>query len=344
MADLPLAVIVIVLSLIFTFTNGFQDGSSVAAGAIACRALSPARAVILVSSCEFFGSLIGGSAVAASIISMVNHPESPDLLLALTAGMFAAIVWNYLTKIMRFPSSSTHALAGGLLGGLLAAGGPEYISWGRLSLFHPSGMGKIFISLFLSPLLGFVFGFFLIKSTSFLLRRATRRISPLLKYGQCATVGLLAFAHGANDPQKAMAVILLALNSSGLYTGSSIPPLVRIGCGLAITVGVMMLAPGIVKRVGSGIYRLRVLHGFVMEAASGGIVLFSSLTGCPVATSQVVSSTVMGVGSGEHYKDVHWLVARDILMSWFLTIPCAGLCAYASYLILFHWFGVRAGL
>ncbi len=340
--DLPLEffllAMVVVLSLVFTFTNGLQDGSSVTAGLIVCRVLSPLKAVLLVSSCELAGAIFGGSAVANAVRSVTDVSETKSLLPVLSAGLLAAIAWNYLTKVLKMPSSSTHALFGGLLGSLLAyPGGPANIIWGRVSLLDASGFGRLLVSLFVSPLLGFVAGFLMLNLMNLLLIKASAKVNNWLKWGQMLTVSLLAFGHGANDPQKTMGIILLALHSSGIYLGHEIPFWVRISTGIAIALGVMALAPGIVKRVGSGIYKLKVLHGFVTESASGFIIVISSLTGCPVSTSQVISSTVMGVGTGERFKDVRWLVARDILMSWFLTIPCAGLCAYLLYVFVFQW-------
>ena len=341
MSHYALVAIVVVLSLAFTYTNGLQDGSSVTAGLIVCRVLNPVRAVILVSCCELAGAILGGSAVSSAVRNLTNMKETEYLLPVLSAGLTAAIAWNYLTKALRMPSSSTHALFGGLLGAFLAApGGMHNIVWGKMDLLHPTGFGKIVVSLFASPLLGFLFGYLMINLITLLLVKATNEVSRWLKLGQTVTVSLLAFGHGANDPQKTMGIILMALHASGLYHGNEIPIWVRLATGFSIALGVMSLAPGIVKRVGTGIYKLKVLQGFVTEAASGVIVVFSSMTGCPVSTSQVISSTVMGVGTGEHFKDVRWLVARDILISWFLTIPCAGLFAYVLYCFAFRFLDI----
>lgn len=332
-----LVAIVVVLSLVFTYTNGLQDGSSVTAGLIVCRVLSPVRAVFLVASCELLGAIFGGSAVASTVRSLTDWPETFTFLPVLAAGLTAAITWNYLTKVLRMPSSSTHALLGGFLGALLAGGGPKYVVWGHFDLFHPTGFAKIVVSLFASPVIGFIMGYVMLGLTLLLLMKATSKVNKWLRLSQTLTVSLLAFGHGANDPQKTMGIILIALHSGGFYDGAEIPFWVRLATGISIALGVLSLAPGIVKRVGTGIFRMRNLHGFVVEASSGLIVVLSSLTGCPVSTSQVISSTVMGVGTKEHYKDVRWLVARDILISWFLTIPCAGLFAYVIYLFPFRY-------
>ena len=338
--DFLIVAIVVLLSLGFTFTNGLQDGSSVTAGLIVCRVLSPVKSVLLVASCELLGAVFGGSAVASTIRSLTSWPEKENFLPVLAAGLTAAISWNYLTKLLRMPSSSTHALLGGFLGALLAGGGDKFVVWGHFDLFHPTGFAKIFVSLVASPVLGFIMGYTMLHLVTLMLMRASSRVNKWLKLSQTVTVSLLAFGHGANDPQKTMGIILIALHSAGYYTGEEIPLWVRLATGVSIGLGVMSLAPGIVKRVGTGIYRLKVLHGFVTESASGFIIILSSITGCPVSTSQVISSTIMGVGTAEHFKDVRWLVARDILISWFLTIPCAGMFAYVIYLFPFRYLNV----
>jgi inorganic phosphate transporter, PiT family len=344
--EYALVAVVVILSLVFTYTNGLQDGSSVTAGLIFCRVLKPVPAVLLVACFEFAGAMFGGSAVASAVRSITPVSENAHLLPTLAAGLSAAIAWNYLAKFLKMPSSSTHALFGGLLGAFLAApGGAANIIWGTVNLFHPTGFGRIVVSLFTSPVLGFVLGYILINVMTLALVRATTEANRWLKLGQTVTVSLLAFGHGANDPQKTMGIILMALHASGIYRSEEIPLWVRVSTGLSIALGVILLAPGIAKRVGSGIYKLRILHGFVSQATSGVLVVASSLTGCPVSSSQVISSAVMGVGSGEHFKDVHWLVARDILISWFLTIPCAGLCAYVLYFCGFRFLDmfIKAG-
>ncbi len=339
MSILVLTILVFFLSLIFTYTNGFQDGSSVAAAAIASRALSRLQTIILVAICEFLGALFGGSAVSHTIQSITNWPHVPSLLPVLASGLFAAILWNYITKICRFPSSSTHALVGGILGAVFAgSGGLQHIVWGDPDhVLHSTGIWKVVFSLFLSPLIGFLAGYVVLYITIFCLLRASTRANKTLKHLQVLTTAVLAFAHGANDTQKAMGILVLTLNAGGFMTGDEIPLWVRILTGTAMAVGVASLAPGIVKRVGLGIYRLRPLHGFVTEFASAGVVLVGSITGGPVSASQVIASAVMGLGTAQRRKGVHWLVARDMLIAWFLTIPCSALLACVLHIAIFHW-------
>ncbi len=340
MPDWLLAYFVIGLALVFTFSNGVQDGSSVCAGVISCRALSPARAVLLVSCCELAGALFGGSAVANMVGSVTTLPESKELLQVLAAALTSATGWNYATKILRFPSSSTHALFGGLIGAAFAAGGPAAIAQGSFDPLHASGMGKAVISLICSPALGFLAGYAMLGLVALALLRATTRVNGPLRVLQIIALAVLAFGHGANDPQKAMGIVMLALHSAHLYNATDIPLWVRFSTGLAIAFGVIAVAPGIIRRVGK-IYKMRLVHGFVLQVSAGGLLLASSLTGFPVSTSQVISSTLMGIGTSERIKDVHWLVARDIVVSWCMTIPCTSLVAAALYLGGFRWLPVH---
>jgi PiT family inorganic phosphate transporter len=334
-----LLVLVIALSLLFTFTNGFQDGSSVCASAIASRALSEMQAVCLVAGMEFCGALLGGSAVANTIRSVCSYPDTPSMLPILIDGLLAAITWNFVTKRIGLPSSSTHALVGGILGSVIAAGrGFQYVVWGHVNqTWNAFGVCKVVESLLISPLIGFVAGYLMLNLMILLLMRASSHVNRLLKQFQWFTVSLLAFAHGANDTQKAMGVILLALNASGLSHNHMIPLWVRVLSGAAMACGIISLAPSIVRKVGMGIYKLRPLHGFVTQLASASVVLTGSITGGPVSASQVISSSVMGIGTSERIKGVHWLVAKDMLLAWFLTIPCSGLLAAVMYITVFQW-------
>jgi PiT family inorganic phosphate transporter len=340
---LALLALVITLSLLYTYTNGFQDGSSVAAGPISCRALTRMQAVLLVTVCEFLGAIFGGSAVAYTIRSITSWPDDPALLPVLANGLFAAILWNYITKILKVPSSSTHALVGGIIGSIVAATGSwKYIIWGDPDhILQSTSIYKVVFSLFLSPLIGFFAGFICFFAVLLLLLRASSRANKGLKQMQWLTTAALAFGHGSNDTQKAMGVIVIALNASGVSAEHAIPLWVRLLVGTAMAFGILSLVPGIVRRVG-GIYKMRPIHGFVSELSSAAVVLLGSATGAPVSASQIIASTVMGVGAAQRRKGVHWLIARDMLMAWFLTIPCSALLSAASHALIFHWISVAA--
>ncbi|MDZ4832165.1 MAG: inorganic phosphate transporter [Candidatus Melainabacteria bacterium] len=329
--------LVVALGLVFTYTNGFQDGSSVAASAIASRGLTRTQTILLVSTFELLGALLGGSAVAGTIANVSTWPADPTLLPVLASALAAAIFWNYMTRLLGVPSSSTHALIGGLLGAVLAGSGSfHYIQLGNVGgLVNATGLSRIIISLFMSPLCGFAVGYVVLILSVLLLRRASNEVNDLLKKAQWFAVPLLAFGHGANDSQKTMGLIVLALYSAGLGSRDQVPFWVRALTGITLALGVVSLAPRIVKRVG-GIYPMRPLHGLVAEASSGLIVLIASLTGGPLAASQVIASTVIGVGTAERKKGVQWVIAREMVRAWCLTIPSAGIVAFIFYSLIFR--------
>ena len=283
--------------------------------------------------------MLGGSAVANSVTGITSWPDQKDLLPVLSAGLTAAIAWNYITRRLRLPSSSTHALFGGILGSVFAGSlSTKFIVWGAPNdIIHATGVWKIGLSLFLSPLCGFIAGYFMLSVVNVLLARATNRINQTLKALQWITVAVLAFSHGANDAQKAMGIILLGLHALGLSNGLLIPLSVRLACACGITLGVLSLTPGIVKRVGTEIYRLRPVHGLMTQIASATVILTASLIGGPVSTTQVISSSVMGVGGADRIKGVRWLAAKEMLIAWFLTIPLTALLAFLIYWAIFQW-------
>lgn len=335
---------VLLLGCLFAFTNGFQDGSSVAASPIASRSIGLWQGVFLTAIFEFLGALFGGSQVASAISGITNYPRSEPFLCVLACALLAAVLWNFLTRLLKVPSSSTHALVGGLIGAIFASTGSfEYIVWGSFNaLIHPTGVCKVIATLFLSPLIGFVSGYFTLHLLQFLLARATNKVNNTLKACQWFVLPVLAFGHGANDTQKVMGVVVMAMSAAGLFgrqnpltSSDSIPFWVRVTVGLFMTLGVICMAPGILKRVGFGIFKQRPVHGFVTEFASAVVVFVGSVTGGPVSASQVIASTVMGVGYANRRKGVHWLVAREMAWAWLLTIPCSATFAYLLFRSIF---------
>lgn len=329
---------VIFLSLLFIYTDGFQVGSSIPATAIGCRAMTPAQAVGLAAVAELAGALLGGSAVALSVRDMTNLDSEPRLLFLLGSGLLSAIAWNFLTRALRQPSSSTHALFGGLVGALYAGAGDfRYVQWGAVNhIVDATGLWRIILSLLVSPVTGAIGGYIVLRAAYRLLARASTRINRWIKGAQWLTVTLLAFSHGANDSQKAMGVIILALAAAGGPGESTVPLWVRLAAGLSIAAGVASIAPGLVKKVGNQLYRLKPIHGFATQIASASIILTASLTGGPVSATQVISSTVVGVGSAERIKGVHWIAARQELASWLLTMPATALIACLIYGSIFR--------
>ncbi len=300
--------IVILFALAYAFTNGANDSGSLVATIIACQAATPRGAVIFASVVGFFGAILGGSAIALTVRSIVGPYGGDLLVLILFATAFSAIAWNVMSSRLGLPSSSTDAMIGGLIGAGIAAGGLGSIYWGADELFGPSlalvGVMKIFVFLLVSVAIGFFGGYLALKLTRLLLRNANRRINRPIRKAQWITAGLLAFAHGANDTQKQMAIIALAILGAGYTSSAGVPDWARVACALCIAVGTLKGGWSIQKTLGRGIYPLKPMHSLDSQVSSAMSILISTAVGAPVSTSQVVSSSVIGVGAAENAKMV----------------------------------------
>ncbi|WP_448213789.1 anion permease [Colwellia sp. MEBiC06753] len=324
---LTLTVIAIIAVLIFDITNGFHDASNMVATLIASRAMTPAQAIVLVSLFTFLGPILAGTAVADTIGSFVslNDLTNTISLTIVLCGLLAAILWNLLTWRFAMPSSSSHALVGGLVGAVIISAGAEHVVWGFGQLQHGqlTGVTKVIAALLLSPILGFILGFLWHRLMCFLLRAAHPKINQKLRYSQWLTAAVLAFSHGTNDAQKGMGIIALVLVLSGSLTEFSVPIWVILASATSITLGTLFGGWRIIKTVGYGIYKLRPLHGLNAQLASSSVILAASLLGGPVSTTHVVSSSIMGLGASERPRAVHWLKAKEIALTWLITFPGA---------------------
>jgi PiT family inorganic phosphate transporter len=320
-----ITIVVIVLTLGFSFLNGIHDSSSVVATMISSRALTPRIAMGMAAVGEFSGPLIFGVAVANTIgrdvvtVSAINM----DVILA---AVVSAIVWDLLTWYLGFPSSSSHALIGGLIGAVAVGAG-----WKAIQLH---GLETVLIALFTSPIIGFIVGYLLLKLIILLSWNATPRINALFKRGQIVTSVALALSHGANDAQKTMGIVALALVTGGYLTTFSIPLWVILICAGAIALGTYVGGWRLIRTLGGKFYKIRPVDGFSSQLASAVVILTASLVGGPVSTTQVVSSAIMGVGAGERANKVRWGVAQEIAMAWLLTIPATALVAAGLYLVV----------
>jgi PiT family inorganic phosphate transporter len=327
----PLAIAAIAAVVIFDFTNGFHDASNMISTLVASRAISPAQSVVLVGGFTFLGPLIGGTAVADTIGSFVTIDDlaAVDAMVVLICGLLGAISWNLLTWLLGLPSSSSHALVGGLTAAITAGYGLDHVVWGLSETLQgrPVGVAKVIIALLVSPILGFVVGFVLHRSARFLLRAATPRVNTTFRHGQWLTAAALAFSHGTNDAQKGMGIITLILLLSGFIERFDVPFWVMAISAATMTLGTTFGGWRIVRTVGFGLYKLRPLHGFDVQLASGAVIFGASLMGGPVSTTHVVSTCIMGVGASERPRAVRWGRAQDIVLAWLLTIPGAGALA-----------------
>ena len=335
---LILAVAAVVIVLIFDYTNGFHDAANIVATVIASRAMTPMQAVLVVGFFEFLGPLLGGTAVANTIGKFIDLSDlqASVSLTIIVCGLFGAIAWNLLTWWRGIPSSSSHALVGGLAGAVVVAAGAEHVAWGfEELLLHGrfTGVTKVLLALVLSPLIGFWAGFALHRAMLFLLRGASPAINRHLRRAQFLTAAGLAFSHGANDAQKSMGILTLVLLLGGFIHEFAVPFWVMLACATAITLGVMSGGWRIVRTLGFAIYKVRPLHALDSQLTSAGVIFAASLFGAPVSTTHVVATSIMGIGASERPKAVRWAKAKEISITWLITIPGAAMLAIACYFI-----------
>jgi PiT family inorganic phosphate transporter len=316
---------VIALGALFDFLNGIHDSSNVVATMISSRAFSPQVALGVTAISEFSGPFIFGVAVAQTIGNGIVTSELITTQVLLAA-LISAILWNLLTWYLGFPSSSSHALIGGIIGSVVMAAG-----WQAIQL---KGLEKILVSLFSSPIIGFIFGFLLLRLILIFSWKASPRINAFFKRSQILTGISLALSHGANDAQKTMGVITLALVTSGYLKVFMVPKWVILLCASMIALGTAVGGWRLIRTLGGKIYKIRPVDGFAAQLTSAVVILSNSLLGGPVSTTQVVSSAIMGVGAGERANKVRWGVAQEIVTAWLLTIPSAALVGAGLYWLI----------
>jgi PiT family inorganic phosphate transporter len=335
---LVLAIAVIAVVFLFDYTNGFHDAANIVATVIASRAMTPVQAVLIVGVFEFLGPLLGGTAVANTIGKLINlsDMQTPVALVIILCGLIGAIAWNLLTWWRGIPSSSSHALVGGLAGAVVVSVGADHVLWGfgELAHGHVTGVTKVLLALLLSPLLGFWMGFLLHRMMLFLLRGAKPSINRHIRYLQFLTAAGLAFSHGANDAQKSMGILTLVLLLGGFIDKFEVPLWVMLGCATAMTLGIMSGGWRIVRTLGFAIYKVRPIHALDSQLTSAGLILAASFIGAPVSTTHVVATSIMGIGASERPKAVRWAKARDIATTWVITIPGAALVSIVFYFIV----------
>ncbi len=313
------------LVLLYDFTNGFHDAADMIATAIASRTMTPDTAIIIVSVFTFLGPFLGGLAVANTIGEFISI-ENTKIFIAqsvVLSAILSAITYNLITWKLGLPSSSSNSLTSGLIGAALYALGSSHVNWGIIELLngHIVGFMRIIIGMIFSPFAGFLVGFLIMKLFLKLFKRLSIKSKKIFIVSQYFTMSWLAFSHGANDGQKGMGVIGMLLLASGVYTEFTVPTWVILSCASAITLGTMFGGWSIIKTVGFGIYKVKLIHSIADQVGSAAIILGSSLIGAPTSTTQVVTTTLMGVGAGEHPKHVRWGITKNILSGWLLNIP-----------------------
>lgn len=325
MCSMTLVMLVVILALLFDYINGFHDTANAIASAVATKALPPGLAIIMAANLNFLGA-VTGTAVAAAIGQSIINPRLIDSLV-LIAALGGAIIWNVFTWYFGLPSSSSHALIGGLAGGVIISMGPALINWSKLF--------GIFAVLTFTPLMAFMAGGLVMKFLLLIFSNAQPiRTNNNFRKLQILSAGMASFAHGSNDAQKSMGIITMALIGGGLLSDFTVLLWVKIACASAMAAGTAVGGWKIIRTLGQQIFNIRPANGFAADLTASLIIYSASLTGFPVSTTHVISSAIIGVGAAKRMRGVRWNVAINILVSWFVTIPAAALMAVLIYLVI----------
>jgi PiT family inorganic phosphate transporter len=311
----------VAFALLFAFTNGIHDAANAIAAPVVTRAARPLQGVILAAVCNLLGPLLVGGAVADTIGGIVTADGATGIEIV-GAGVLAAALWNLGTWRLGLPSSSGHALVGGLVGAALAAAGSDAIRWGGFDGGHPVGVLGTLVALAVAPLLGLAAALVAIRVLRRVARRATRLWRGPARGAQLVMSAALAFSHGANDAQKAVGVVAALLVADGRIDSLSGPLWATVACSAALTIGTALGGWRIVKTVGRRIYRIQPIDAVASQSASAGVIFGASLAGAPVSTTQVVASSVVGIGGGRRrWRHVRWRLVRQIATGWLVTLP-----------------------
>ena len=328
---------VVLVALAFEFINGFHDCANAIATVVSTKVLSPKQAVLFGASLEFVGALTG-THVAKTIGAGIVNADMITLTVIFCA-LLAAVIWNLFTWWLGLPSSSSHALIGGLLGAAIVKAGPSVVHFNTL-------MDKVIIPMFTSPILGFCVGFtlmLLIAWIILILRENPQTVNKQFRKLQLISSGLMALSHGSNDAQKTMGIITLALLAGGVLhkspTGEfEIPLFVIIACAITMAAGTMNGGWKIIKTMGHKIIKLKPIHGFAAETSAAGLILTASHFGIPLSTTHVISTAIMGVGSTFHAHAVKWRIVGNIVSAWIVTIPACMIISSIIYYLIYKIF------
>lgn len=332
----PELALAVALALAFALTNGIHDTANAIATLVATRAATPGQAVLLAAGFNLLGPLLFGGAVASTVATIVDVPQA-DFVPVAGAALAGAIAWNALTWRLGLPSSSSHALLGGLVGAALAEAGTDAVDWGGLDGWRPAGVGGVAVYLAVAPLAGAVAGLAAVRGARRLLRRATRRVEGPVRGGQWLMAAWLAFSHGSNDAQKAVGVIAAVLVAGGEADRLEAPLWAVAAAAAALTLGVTLGGWRIVRTIGRRIYGVRPIDSLASQASSAAVILLASLAGAPVSTTHVVASSVVGAGGGRRrWRHVRWEVVRGMAVAWVTTIPATAAFA-ALALVAWRW-------
>jgi PiT family inorganic phosphate transporter len=326
--EFALIAAVIAVALTFDYTNGFHDAANAIATSVSTRALTPRIALVLAAVMNFLGAFLGTEVAQTVGSGIIEAPSGEHGLVVVMSGLLGAISWNLITWYFGLPSSSSHALIGGLIGAALAAS--EVVLWDGV-------VTKVVIPMVASPLIGFTLAFVLMTAIMWIFRRThPGRISRGFRGAQTVSAAAMALGHGLQDAQKTMGVIFLALVTGGYAAaGDTIPVWVIVSAATAISLGTYAGGWRIMRTLGRRIIHLDPPRGFAAETTAASVLYVMAMGfGAPISTTHTITSAVMGVGATKRFSAVRWGVARSILAAWVLTFPMAGLAAAATYWVL----------
>ncbi len=329
MPDLWLLFAVVIFALAFDYINGFHDTANAIATSVSTRALAPQHAVMMAACLNFLGALMStgvAKTIGGDIVKSAQMVDQPVILAALVGAIF----WNLLTWLFGIPSSSSHALVGGVMGAVIAGRGFDVLNLG--------GIEKIILSLVLSPIIALVTGYFVMILLLWLFGRyfGPTFLNTSFKRMQLISASLMSFSHGSNDAQKAMGIITLALLSAGQIPSLEVPTWVKLACAMAMGLGTAAGGWKIIKTMGTRIFRMEPINGFAADLNSALVIFTATFLHLPVSTTHVVSGSIMGVGSAKRVTAVRWTTARQMVFAWLLTIPASGVTSAITYLVM-NW-------
>ena len=329
-ATLAMLILVVAAALIFDYINGFHDTANAIATCVSTRALSVKAAIIMAAGLNFAGAMIStkvASTIGKGIVDPVNITQ-----MVVLAGIIGATIWDLITWYYGMPSSSSHAIIGGIMGAVIAHAGSAALHW--------KGLQKIILALVISPVIGTIIGFIFMLLMMWLFRnRAPHALNKSFRKMQIVSAAFMAFSHGTADAQKSMGVIAMALLSYGMIPEFFVPVWVKIACALAMALGTAAGGWRIIKTVGRDFVKLQPVHGFCVETASAGVILGAAAIGMPTSTTHVITSSILGVGLSKRMSAVNWMIAYRILGAWIMTIPASALVAFVTYMVLNPFLG-----
>ncbi len=317
--------VVVILGLLFDFTNGWNDSANAIATVVSTRVLSPQRAVLMAATLNIAGAFFS-TAVAKTIGKGIVSPELVTLTVV-CAALVGGIFWNTVTTFMGLPISASHALIGGVMGAGIAHGGFRVLNISSLKL--------IFEAMLVSPLLGFIIGFLVMVPIFRLFFRVSRGTSnTLFKRLQIVSAGVMAFSHGTSDAQKVMGVITLALFTGGYLNTITVPVWVVFLCAGAMGLGTAIGGWNVMRTLGARMIKIEPVHGFAAESTASLILLFTAHLGIPVSTTHTITGSILGVGATRRLSAVRWGVSKKILYAWIFTLPGTGIVSFLTYKLL----------